>query len=282
MKNISIILLILFGFSATSHAEELIIRYAQTDCRYSYRNALLALALEKTVKNDGSFRLDPIKTNMTTDRCLLSLKTNTIDIISLPTSIELETDFLPIKVPILQGLLGARIFLIHKDNADLFSKIKSIEELRRLTAGFGSQWVDMDILKQNNLPTYGLVEYERIFKMLENKRLDYFPRGIYEAFEEVKSKAQIYPDLMVEKKLSLYYVFPVYYFVNKQNKPLAARVERGLKIGLQDGTFKNLFLKYHSDIIERSDLKNRLIFHLTNSLLPPNTAVPDTSWWLSK
>jgi len=118
--------------------------------------------------------------------------------------------------------------------------------------------------------------------MLSVKRFDYFPRGINEAWNEISEKKEKYPNLAVDPYIALYYPYPVYFFVNKNNLKLADRVERGLTIALEDGTFKALFLKYHSKIIQQADLNNRKIFILKNPTLAEGTPEPDTSWWLDR
>jgi len=117
--------------------------------------------------------------------------------------------------------------------------------------------------------------------MLKLKRFDYFPRGINEAWNEIDKKGVNYPELMVEERTALYYPYPVYYFVNKENRELAARIEKGLKIALADGSFKDLFFESHSEIINKANLDDRIIFKLQNPTLPEGTPEPDTSWWLN-
>ncbi len=51
-------------------------------------------------------------------------------------------------------------------------------------------------------------------------------------------------DLVVEKFLLLQGGVRYYYFVNKENKKLAERIDRGLKIAIADGSFEKLFLSF--------------------------------------
>ena len=75
--------------------------------------------------------------------------------------------------------------------------------------------------------------------MPANKRFDYFPRGLYEVWGEQKVNAD--KNLVIEDSLMLYYPAPIYFFVNKKNVALANRIERGLRIAMQDGSFDKLF-----------------------------------------
>lgn len=269
-------------FSTTALGTPLSLKYFQTDSRYEYRIALLKLAMEKTLTSDGPYSLAPVETKMVQSRGLRFLaRGEKVNIAFLPTNQERESTFLAIKIPLLRGLLGYRIAIIRKESLQDFAKIESIEQLiAQYKAGFGNQWADMDILKINNIPTVGTTEYENLFDMLAAKRFDYFPRGINEAWDEIAKRKELYPTLTVDPYIALYYPYPVYFFVNKSNLKLADRIERGLNIALEDGSFKALFLKYHSQDIEQAALHKRKIFILKNPTLAEGTPDPDTRWWL--
>jgi hypothetical protein len=128
----------------------------------------------------------------------------------------------------------------------------------------------------------GVARYENLFKMLMKKRFGFFPRGINEAWNELNSKGKTYPDLAVEKYLALYYPFPIYFFVNKNKPELAQKIEHGLEIALEDGSFKKLFFEYHDTIIKQANLNDRIVFRLTNPILPKGSPEIDTSWWLQQ
>ncbi|VEN72966.1 conserved exported hypothetical protein [Candidatus Desulfarcum epimagneticum] len=270
--------IMLVSLSSVAFSAPVSIKFFQTDSRYDYHVDLLRLAMEKT---SGPYVLEPVKNRMTQKRGLAFLTAGKkVDIAFLAANKEREAAFLPVRVPLLQGLLGHRVFIIRKDKLESFSKIKTLEQLKTgYKAGFGSQWADMEILESNQLPVYGTVNYENLFKMLSAGRFDYFPRGINEAWREVEERKDRYPDLVVEPKTGIYYDYPVYYFVNKKNVSLAKRVEAGLKKALSDGTFKALFMKYHRSLIRRADLKNRRLFELKNRTLSPDVPKMEKGWW---
>lgn len=284
MKKINLILVLLIFLSSDALSESLKIKYFQTDLRYAYRIDLLKLAMEKTVKPDGQYSLEPVKEKMTQSRGILFLaKGEKVNIGFFPSNKERESKLFPVKIPILRGLLGYRVLLVRKGNLVDFSQIESLDQLKtKFSAGFGDQWADFEILRINNIPVFGTSKYESLFYMLSVKRFDYFPRGINEAWNEISDKKEKYPDLTVDPYIALYYPYPVYFFVSKNNLKLADRVQRGLTIALEDGTFKALFLKYHGKIIQQADLNNRKIFILKNPTLAEGTPVPDTSWWLDR
>jgi len=280
MKKIALMLSLFF--TANALCTPLTVRYFQTDGRYSYQIELLNIALDKTRDKYGPIRLAAVKEQMTQSRALQFLqKGEQIDIAFLATNSDREQQLLPIKIPILRGILGYRVFLIHQESANSFASLTTFKQLQTTyKAGFGAHWADLEILKQNGIRVDETVKYNLLFSKLNNKRFDYFPRGINEAWEEIKRVSETYPNLAVEQHHALYYPYPVYFFVNKHNTQLAARIEEGLKIALDDGSFKASFMAYHQGIIEQANLKGRTTFRLDNPTLPLGTLEPDTSWWL--
>lgn len=284
MNKIKLILLIVICFSSEGLSEPLKLKYFQKDHRYNYRIDLLKLVMDKTVDSDGSYSLEAVEGEMTQSRWLAFLEEGKkVNVGFFPSNKEREARFLAIKVPILRGLLGYRVSLIRKDRLIDFSKIKSLDELKTgYYAGFGNQWADMKILRANNIPVVGTAKYSSLFKMLSAKRFDYFPRGINEAWNEISKEKKSHPELVVDPYIALYYPYPVYFFVNKKNLKLADRIERGLKLALEDGTFKELFLKYHKEALKRANLKKRKLFILENPTLVEGALKIDTTWWLDR
>jgi hypothetical protein len=264
-------------------AELLEIKYFQKDQRYIYRIELLKLALSKSMKEEDTVIYIPFTEDITQSRGLYFLKNNPelVNIAFLPATREREDSFLAVKKPILYGMLGYRIFLIHKDNQSQFNDISSIEPFidGTLLCGFGSQWADMKILNHNKLNTVGIAVYEHLFKALNHKRFDYFPRGINEAWKEFESKKNKYKNIIVEKNTAFYYPYPVYFFVNKNNQKLASLIEKGLDAAEKDGSMKELFLKHHKEIIKKTTLSKRKIFKLENPEIPDQETIC-SDWWL--
>lgn len=259
------------------------IRYFQTDSRYDYRIKLLRLALEKTVDNYGPFGLVPYEgsAEITQARGLYELEKNNYDVAFLPFSHERDKRFLPVRIDIMKGLLGLRLFLIHKDNEDKFKKIIDFQQLKDgFSAGFCDQWSDIEILKANGIKVASTSAYTNLFPMLSYKRFDYFPRGIGEIWKEMEMYGSSYPNIAIEKQLALYYPMPVYFFVNLDNKALAKRIEEGLLKAENDGSFKRLFLDEHKEALEKVDLANRRIFKMFSPDLKSGIPEPDTSWWM--
>lgn len=280
-----IVIIVLSPVTGRPEDSLLILKYpmpqSEKDTRHIYRIKLLELALSRTVKEYGAYRIEYSSEKMSQSRAVAMIKSNSgVDIVALPTSKHREAELHPVRIPILKGLLGYRIFIIRSGDRDKFRNIKNLEDLRRLSAGSGHDWLDSDILAENGLNVVKSSNYEGLFMMLRTKRFDYFPRGINEAFEEVESRQDKFRDIEVEKRLALHYPFPVYFFVRKDNVKLAQRIEKGLKMSIADGSFRKLFDSYNGEYIRKSGIKNRIIIRLKNPLLPEETPLENKKFWL--
>ena len=206
---------------------------------YFYK--VLELALHKTEVTDGPFELSTSSEFTSVDRCFADLKSGkNINVMWTVTNQKRESEFLPIRVSLLRELNNFRIFLIRNGDQARFDNINTIDDLRKFSAGLGSQWPDTDVMRFNELNVITSPSYLPLFKMLTAKRFDYFPRGLYEIWNE----ENVHKDegIIIEKNIMLYYPAPFYFFVNKDNAALASRIERGLKLAIADGSFDELLL----------------------------------------
>ncbi|WP_431686338.1 hypothetical protein [Hahella sp. NBU794] len=252
---------------------------SEMDLRYEYPRQLLKLALEETLSSHGAYTIEDAKIRASQTRNEIFLRQGfNIDIIWRPENGSLDDNFLPVRIPILKGALGYRVFLIRQSDQGRFHAIKSLNELKTLTAGFGHDWPDVHVLKANSIPLELSSDYETLFKMLITERFDYFPRGINEAWDEYEQRHPFLPELKVEDSILMYYPLPVYFVVNKSNKDLAQRVETGLQKAIADGGFDQLFFSHHQSMLERANLGGRKLFVLENPYLPDSTPTGSQYW----
>lgn len=238
------------------------------DARNRYPYLLLGQALQRSGRD---YRLRYSRLRMQQGRALLQLeKGEGIDIVSFMTSAERETRLLPVRIPIDKGLVGWRLVLINKSQAARWSQIRSVDEIRLLTAGQGSDWPDSGILRANGFRVYGTFNYDSLFRMLERQRFDYFPRSINEVWTEADAHKT---RLMVEPRFAFRYVTASYFFVRKDQAQLAEDITQGLERMIADGSFERLFQQYYGEVIRRSQLKVRQIIELDNPLLPDGIPV---------
>ena len=211
-----------------------------SEVQVTYFHLLLRLALEKT---EGPFSIEFYPHELTSPRRALELKRNgVINIMWDGTNAQRELELLPIRISLVRDLNDYRVFLIRKEDEARFRDIRSLDELRKLTAGAGLNWPSVDVLRHNGLPVETTVNYSSLFPMLKAKRFDYMPRGVHEAWAE----EQVYgkDGLMVEPTIFLHYRVPFYFFVSKDNKAMAERVEKGLRLAQADGSFDKLLNGY--------------------------------------
>lgn len=278
--NILVRFVLMLGicFVTNAQAEERL-NYFQVDGRYDYRTELLQLALSYS---DQSPELIANSKIPVTRAMNLMKKGEITGIVSMATSEKREEDLLAIKIPILAGILGMRVFFIHNEDQAQFSAIEDISDLQNLTAGFGEHWADLKILTENGFKVEPVAKYQSLFNMLNAKRFDYFPRGINEIFGEYETQKKSLKNLIIEQGLAIYYSYPVYFFVSNQDEKLASKIRIGLEKSLADGRFKTLFLDHHHDLLEQLRFEKRRVFHLKNSALPDGAQIKNMHWWFDE
>lgn len=276
LQLLSFVLLLLPVFSS-AQPQQVIYSWPMSmlgDARGSYPIALLHLAIEKS---GTEYQLVPSGQVMTQHRTLRQLGSkNGLDVVWTMTSPEREKELRPIRVPIDRGLIGWRLLLIHNDNEQ---KIQQQDEKQLKTSPSiqGSDWPDYPILKANHFRVLGSGDFDSMFKMLQAKRIDYFPRSVTEIWPELQQKVGM--SLSVSPKWVLHYPAALYFFVQKDNIELANAIEIGLLRAIEDGSMQQLFLQHFSSAIQQADLKSRTVIQLNNPLLPAETPVQNKALW---
>ena len=154
LPKVSVVLLVYCCLVFGVQAQVLEVKYFPTavskdDKRVEYVIGLLELALEKTLQSDGPFKMIPIS-GMNIIRAAHWLrKDEHVNVIWATPSLEREASLLPIRVPIRKGLLGYRVFLIRQQDAEKFSSIRTLDELRKLNVGQGQVWNDVKVFRAN-------------------------------------------------------------------------------------------------------------------------------------
>ena len=250
-----------------------------TDSRFNDLIEILQTALEKTVPEFGPFALTPSRAKMNEQRYLAELKDGQmINIAWSSTSVEKESEFLPLRIPLRKGILGYRIALIAKEGQSKIDAAHGIEDLKKLTVGQGRGWGDVKLYKSNGISVTE-TEYVNLFKMTNEGRIDMFPRGISEVFSEFGIYAKDNPNLAIEKNLLIYYPWPYYFFFNKNDIVLHHRIDVGIRKMMKDGSFDAIFKKFNGKAIEQANFKGRRVIRITNFLLPKETPLGDASLW---
>lgn len=271
--------LVCLGCVSPSIAGETTIRYFPAGPIYEYRWKLLELALAHSPNGSEPSRLVPFAEEITQNRGVQLLQSGAIDVIALGTNAEREAQMRPIKIDILRGIVGFRIFVIRAADQARIARMDDKTLRQQLVFGLNSQWADLPIMRANGFTVETSTSYEPLFGMLSAGRFDAFPRGLNEAAREVEERKKTYPQLAVEQTKALYFPFPIYFWVSRENTALAQRIERGLKLALADGSFRQLFETYHAAEIAALARDKRQVIRLASPILPAGAAEPDTRWW---
>jgi hypothetical protein len=244
------------------------------DRRYDYALQLLELALRET--GEG-YRIELASTPMNQERQVQELEAGrTLDVAPIPSSAEREARLLPVRIPINRGVLGWRLGLIRRGDAERFAGIRSLGDLKGVRIAQGKEWPDTQILRANGIDVIPAPRYEDLFTMLQGGRFDYFPRSVMEIWDEQGRNAGT---LEIEPHVALHYPYDAYFMVNRGNAGLAEAIRGGLERALRDGSFRRLFQAYYGERLRRAHLEARTVIELDNPLLTPGTPVDRPELW---
>ena len=264
--------------SAHTLAEDNLIRVNDSsDPNGPYAVKMIQLALKHI---DKKYKLVVTKEPFSQVKIMEEVTNGRLEMFWNSSNAEKEAMFTPIRIPLYKGLLGNRIFIIHKDNQYKFDNIKTLEDLKKITIGQGKTWADTKILESNGLNVVKANKYQSLFLMVDGGRFDAFSRGVHEPFGELASHPEL-KDLTVEKHLMLVYRMPFYLFVSKENKALAKDVENGLNLAIADGSFDQVFFNDPAvqDVMAKADMKNRHAIYLDNPTLSKETPLDRKELW---
>lgn len=244
---------------------------------------VLRTALDKTAAKFGPYKLSASKEPLSVARLLqeMSYPEGSINVFARATDIELEKKFTPIRIPIDRGLMGMRLLVVRKDDLPRFAAIRTLDELKRLSAGQGKGWIDTDVLGAAGISVVEAPRPDALYAMLEAGRFDFFPRALDEAPREFAMQHKTRPSITIEPTLMLRYPLPRYFFVRRDGEGdrLAARIKAGMELMVQDGSLAALFRQYKGPLIERAAIGKRHIIDLPNPLLPPETPLQRSELW---
>ena len=164
-------------------------------------------------------------------------------VIALGNRSEHEELLLPIYVPIQLGLgLGHRIMLTRPDVEDKLKDVNNLKDLSEFIFGQGLGWSDVKILRDAGLKVYTPADSTSIPGMLIRKRVDLYPRGLFEIDLEYKRYSPDYPDLVIDNHIVLSYPLASFFYVRKTNKQLYNAIKKGLEKAYYSGQLQDLIM----------------------------------------
>lgn len=263
------------GAVAEEVTEVRVVSRGDDNARYAI--SMIELALQKIGK---PFDIEVTDEALSAPKLREELIAGNIDIIWTATNMDMEENALPVRVPLFKGLLGHRVLLIHKDNEHLFDDVQSFEQAQQFKYGQGQGWTDTTILQANGLDVVPATKYESLFFMADGGRFHAFPRGVHEPWGEIDQRPEL--ELTVDRNLMFVYQMPYYLMVAPGRPDLAADLEKGLLMAIDDGSFDELFFNNPmvKMVLQRANLGARRIFTLHNPDLPPRTPLDNPKLWI--
>jgi hypothetical protein len=242
---------------------------------------LLAASLDASQPKYGPYQFKVAPLRMERDRLLQEmLKGELVNLSGQVTSAEWEQKLIPIRIPVDKGISSYRISLIDSRNQELFSAVRTLEQLRGFTLGAGRQWSLTATYKQAGFHVVEGSTSAGLHSMLAAGRFQHFPRAIDEAVYEQAAYVPSFPTLSVERSFALYIPSPRYFFVGgAQQQRLAQRLEYGLQQLIADGRYEQIFHEFYDGLIEQVGLRKRRIFRLNNPQLSPLTPLSNKAYW---
>lgn len=235
------------------------------DTKQDYYIDVLKLALDKSENEFGPFVLMPVVLEMPQGRTVQFVaKGEVIDVVWTMTSLEREDLLQAVYIPLMKGLMGYRIAIIRQGEQSRFTHIETLNDFKKLTLGQGQDWPDTHILQSQGF-TVMKGKGEHLIDMLLKGRFDAFPRALHEPWGEIEGR----DDITLETSLLIKYTSPIYFFVNKDNLKLAERIEKGLMLAIEDGSFNTLFASHQAtaDVLHKANLGQRKVFEVHNPSL---------------
>lgn len=222
--------------------------WGATPKRDDYQFALLTLALDKTVKDYGPYRLSRVVRSYSTSR--LRREINRGEVVNVHAGpwrpLETREDKLPerslrVNISLFKDLLGYRKLLIRRADLDRFKAIRHADELKKLTVGQANGWIDVDIYRHNGYAVNDSSTPASLFDMLARKRIDYIPISITDVETALNIRPELAGELMLLPDITLHFALPIIFYVNIHEPQMAQRLEKGLNLARQDGSFERLF-----------------------------------------
>ena len=242
-----------------------------------YPVQLMQLALSKVA--EGQYQLAPSDTKVPKGRNFqLLTEGKQLHVMWSTATQERVDNYHAVPFPIMKGLFGLRVALVHQSQLNLFESVKTIEDLRFFVPGQMHIWTDAKIFQHNQIQVYNSPGYEILFEMLANKRFDYFPRAVVEAVAELNERPEL--PIALDKHLLFRYPTALYFYVH--NEALAKLLLSGLEATVKSGEFEQLFRHHHAAQLQKLNLDDRTIIQLDNPFAPTNLPLNRGELWLTE
>lgn len=200
-------------------------------------------------------------------RSLRALEQGGGDAIDLGSGRELEQRFQAIYLPIDRGLSGWRLLVVRASELQGFAGVRSLSDLAGMTAGQGTNWPDVALLRAAGLRVASADRLGLLFSLLQAGRFDYLPLGLNEVLGFVRAHRAQAPDAVVEPRLALFYPYARLFYVRRGDETRHAAIAQGLGRAFEDGSFAALFSAHAAtqEALVRARLADRHVLQIANA-----------------
>lgn len=245
---------------------------------------VLEVALERTRATFGDYRLttSPDPAQALRFRHARTSSDVQVNVVILTIGPDWSDTLMPVRIPVLRGLLGYRLLLVHRQDLDRFSRINTLNDLRKVSFGSVEHWSDTSIMKSAGLKVVTGSTYDGLFKMMQAGRFETMTRGVHQIEAEVAAiEKNPGNDIVVEPHLLMHYNLPVYFWFSRdpEGQRRAERVKAGLQMMVADGSLEKMFNERFGAVIEKYDLAHRTLIELPDPLLVPEDPINDARLW---
>ena len=103
----------------------------------------------------------------------------------------------------------------------------------------GLGWSDVEIFDASGLRTF-TARSEDLFRLVDNRRVQLFPRGIDELEREATLVASTAAGTALDPNLLITYPFAGFFYVSPDNQSLADAIQLGFERAIADGSYQQL------------------------------------------
>ena len=260
---------------------KMVVGESELDQRFSFKREVLEAALEATRASYGDYDLQINKTYMNAKRALYELTlARSLNVYFALTQDKWEQATIPIRIPVRRGLVSYRLLVIHENARELFEKVETIDDLKKLRAGLNDGWTTYDIMKAQDFNIVKLGSYNGMFNMLSLRRYDYLLRGVNEVYGDMEARTSHKNNLIIEPRLAIFIPTVTYLFVSKKEPRLAKRLTEGLQSMVDDGSLERLVNKHYAVSIAKAELEKRKILYIPHPDSPASIPWNNKKLWI--
>lgn len=194
---------------------------------------------------------------------------------------ELNRRLLPVPIPVMGGMLGLRAGWSHVDEQRHLASVRTHQDLREIVLLQGLGWSDLEIFEAAGLRTF-TERSEELLRLVDNRRVQLFPRGIAELEREVEMVRTTTVATQLDPHLLIAYPFAGFFYVSRSNPALAAAIRQGFERAIADGSYQALLerLVLTPWLREHLQLKRRLLLTLPNPVAASVLADVQPRHWI--